>query len=174
MLKKITDWQRVFEAIGLVAIIASLVFVGVQLRQDQVIARSELTSESFTLLMELDGRLLDSEFAAVYVKMLAGEEDLTLQDTLQLDSLLRTVVYVYQRDCFMKARGIYVECEAIVNASVGKFFGNWYAQSWWKRNGAALVGDGDFGSLPRWVDEKITAVDSVAHREMIEDIATRD
>ena len=71
------------------------------------------------------------------------------------------------------ARGIYVECEAIVNASVDKFFGNWYAQSWWRRNGKALVDDGDFGSLPTWVDEKISAVDPTAHREMIEDVATR-
>ena len=89
MFKRVTNWQRVFEAIGLVAIIASLVFVGVQLRQDQVIARSELTSESFALLVELDGRFLEPELAATYVKMLTQEEELSLQESLQLDSLLR-------------------------------------------------------------------------------------
>ncbi len=92
MFKRVTNWQRVFEAVGLLAIIASLVFVGVQLRQDQVIARSELTSESFTLPVELESRLLEPALAATYVKMLAHEEDPTLQESLQLDSLLRMVI----------------------------------------------------------------------------------
>jgi len=66
---KFGRWKDTFEAIGLVAIVASLVFVEFQLRQDQLIARSELTSESFELMIALDQNLLDPEFAGTYAKM---------------------------------------------------------------------------------------------------------
>ena len=90
-------WKELFEATGLVAIVASLIFVGFQLRQDQNIARSELTSESFKLMIGLSETLIEPEFAATYAKMLDRPEDLTVSEMVQVDNLLESVKKIYQR-----------------------------------------------------------------------------
>lgn len=43
---KFKVWNEIAELIGIAAIVASLVFVGLQMRQDHVIARSELGAGS--------------------------------------------------------------------------------------------------------------------------------
>jgi len=85
---KLNDWMQV---VGIFAVVASLIFVGLQMRQDQLIARAELTSESFELMIALDQNLLDPEFASAYAKMLERSEDLSLEEMVQIDSLLDAV-----------------------------------------------------------------------------------
>ena len=65
-----TNWKDVAELVGIAAIVASLVFVGLQMRQDHVFARSELGAGSFESLAALRQEMTDSEFAATYAKML--------------------------------------------------------------------------------------------------------
>lgn len=165
-------WKDAFEAIGLVAIVASLVFVGFQLRQDQMIARAELTSNSFELMIALHQKMLDPEFASTFAKMLDRSEDLSLQEMVQIDSLLGAVRTLYIRECYLQARGIFVECEAIVQETVEKYFGNWYAQSWSLLNKPRDIDV--LGSLPDWIDAKIESLDPNDYRRMIEDAATRN
>jgi len=156
------------------AIIASLIFVGVQLRQDQMIARSEMTSRSFELLIALEQNLFSRDLASTYAKMLDQSEKLSIEESVQIDSLLATLVIIYERECILKARTIFVECEAIVQLTVEKYFGNWYAQSWWKANKAKHLGSGDYGSVPSWIDDKIEAVDPNAYRQMIDKTLSHD
>ena len=47
-------WRDLFELVGLLSVVASLIFVGIQLRQDQVLARAELASGSFTVMAILN------------------------------------------------------------------------------------------------------------------------
>jgi hypothetical protein len=42
---KFKEWNEIAELVGIAAIVASLVFVGLQMRQDHVFARSELGSD---------------------------------------------------------------------------------------------------------------------------------
>ena len=169
---KFGDWKDSLETIGLIAIVASLVFVGFELRQDQVIARSELTSDSFELMIALHQDLLDPGFAATYAKMLDRSEDLSLEEMVQLDSLLGAVRTLYIRECYLQARGIFVECEAIVQDTVEKYFGNWYGQAWWRLNKPKDVDV--LGSLPNWIDSKIESLDPNNYRRMLEEAATRN
>ena len=173
---KIGNWRNVFEAIGLVAIVASLIFVGIQLRQDQVIARSELTSQSFELLIALDQNLLNPDFANTYAKMLDGSKDLSPEEMVQLDSLYESIITMYTRECYLKARGIFVECDAIVRGTVEKYFGNWYGQSWWQLNKPEnILSDDDLGALvPEWLDAKILSLDPNSYRQKIEKAAARN
>lgn len=46
-----TDWKDIAELVGIVAIVASLVFVGIQLRQDRTLARAELAAISMAISM---------------------------------------------------------------------------------------------------------------------------
>ena len=169
---KSRHWKSYVELVGIVAIVASLVFVGIQLRQDQVIARSELTSDSFQLMIELDQNLIDPGFANAFAKMLDRSEDLSTAEMVQIDSLLGTVKSLYQRECFLEARGVFVECEQIVRLTMEKYFGNWYGQSWWRLN-KPLSAD-DLGSLPDWIDTEIENMDPNGYRQMIEEVATQN
>ena len=169
---KSRDWKSYVELVGFVAIVASLVFVGIQLRQDQVIARSELTSDSFQLMIELDQNLIDPGFANTFAKMLDRSEDLSTAEMVQIDSLLGTVRSLYQRECYLEARGVFVECEQIVRLTMEKYFGNWYGQSWWRLN-KPLSAD-DLGSLPDWIDTEIENMDPNGYRQMLEEAATQN
>jgi len=40
-------WKDAFELLGLVAIVASLIFVGMEIRQERDLARSDLAAQSF-------------------------------------------------------------------------------------------------------------------------------
>ncbi len=168
----IGSWKDAFEAVGLVAIVASLIFVGFQLRQDQLIARSELTSESFALMTALHENLLDPEFARTYAKMLDRSKDLSLGEMVQIDSLLGAVKLTYIRECYMVARGIFVECEAIIRNTFEKYFGNWYGQSWWRLNKPQP--EEVLGALPEWLDAEIERLDPNTYRQMLEETATRN
>jgi hypothetical protein len=165
-------WKDALEAFGLVAIIASLVFVGIQLRQDQVIARSELTSDSFQLMIELDQNLIDPGLASTFAKMLDRSEELTTSEMVQLDSLFGTVKGMYLRECYLKARGVLVECEQIFWETGEKYFGNWYGQSWWRLNKPQSAGD--LGGLPDWIDMEIENMDANGYRRRIEEAASQD
>jgi len=127
--KNIT-WKDALEGVGMFAIIASLIFVGLQMRQDQVIARSELTSHSFDLMMGFNQSLFDPSFAAIYVKMLEHPEDLNVKEMVRIDALLDSVMRAYGRECYLVARGIFAECVNIVRVTAQRYFGSRYARSW--------------------------------------------
>jgi len=169
---KSRDWKSYAELIGIVAIVASLVFVGMQIRQDQVIARSELTSDSFQLMIGLDQNLIDPGFARTFAKMLDRSEELTTSEMVQLDSLLGTVKTMYQRECYLKARGILVECEQIFRETGEKYFGNWYGQSWWRLNKPQIAGD--LGGLPDWIDMEIENMDPDHYSQRIHEAGSQN
>ncbi len=91
---------------------------------------------------------------------------------VQIDSLLEAVRILYMRECYLQARGIFVECEAIVHTTVEKYFGNWYGQLWWRLNKPQSIDV--LGSLPDWIDAKIESLDPNDYRRMLEEAATRN
>ena len=79
------DWRIIAESIGMMSIVLSLVFVGLQLMQSQVIARNEI-----------DGKFLENRIAAigqindhvnVWVSGLAGEK-LSDDDAVVFENLM--------------------------------------------------------------------------------------
>jgi hypothetical protein len=106
------------------------------MRQDQVIARSELTSHSFDLMLGFNQALFDPSFAGTYAKMLDNTEDFTVDEMVRIDSLLNSVILAYSRECYLVSRGIFAECTEILSATAERYFGNKYARSWLQqRNG---------------------------------------
>ena len=127
---KSRNWKDTAELFGIAAIVVSLVFVGFQMRQDQVIARSELTSHSFDLMLGFNQSLFDESFAGTFAKMLEHPEELDAREIVRIDSLLNSVTLAYSRECYLVARGIFEECTNILNATADRYFGNQYARSW--------------------------------------------
>lgn len=162
--------KELFEGIGLVAIVASLVFVGFQLRQDRIIARAELTSESFQFISAIQEDLTSNDIARVFAKMLEQPENLTLEEKIQIDNLFRRVTAAYRRECYLMSRGVLAECEEIIQATAWQFFGNAYGQSWYRLNGPKGDDDSEFFPFPKWIETEIEGFDPNTYRRAVEDM----
>ncbi len=66
------NWKGAAELIGVTAIVASLIFVGLQLRQSQDIALSELSASRHASRVELDNAI--SDHADIWARGNAGDE----------------------------------------------------------------------------------------------------
>ena len=80
------DWKGTAELIGLAAIVASLIFVGLQMRQDQEIAEAQAYVDASALLIELNQYIENNK--EVWIKGLDGAE-LSLVDKLTFRALCR-------------------------------------------------------------------------------------
>jgi len=151
---KFREWNEIAELVGIAAIVASLVFVGLQMRQDRVFARSELGAGSFESFASLRQEMTGSEFAATYAKMLEQPGQLTTMEQLQVNAYLDAAKLLIIRECYLYARGIFTECDVAVREYGPYFFGNSYAQSWWQLQSAT-----ELTFLPDWVNDEITGID---------------
>ena len=151
---KFKEWNEIAELVGIAAIVASLVFVGLQMRQDHTIARAQLAAGSFESLASLRQEMTGSELAATYAKMLEQPEQLTTMEQLQINAYLDAAKFLIIRECYLYLRGIFTECTVLVGEYGPYFFGSSYAQSWWRlqspRNLTFLDGE---------VDDEISSID---------------
>ena len=149
-----SNWRNVGESIGLLAVVASLIFVGVQLKQDHGLARSELGSGSLEQIAQIAQTMNDPEFAAVYAKMLKAPQQLSDEEMIRINAFLRQVTDAMARECYLTQRGVFAECDIMLRDSIRRYFGNAYAQTWWR------LSDTRTGiELPDWVNEKIYSTD---------------
>ena len=80
------DWKRTAELVGLAAIVASLIFVGLQMRQDQEIARAQALVDASAVVTDLNQFIENNK--EVWIKGLDGAE-LSLEDNLTFRALCR-------------------------------------------------------------------------------------
>ncbi len=146
--------KELFEAAGMLAIVASLIFVGLQVRQDQVIARSQLFSDGMSSIDNFHQALMEPEFASTYATMLDRPEDLSVEEMLQINGLLNQIMNMMIRECYLMERGIYPQCANLIRLPLRRFFGSKYAQSWWRVNRVPIR------LLPDWIDEEIAALET--------------
>jgi hypothetical protein len=158
-----TNWKDIAELIGIAAIVASLVFVGLQMQQDRVHARAELGADSFSNLASLRLQMTGDEIARVFAKAIESPSELTTAEKLQVNGYLEAYLYLVTRDCYLKERDVFPECEIIVREYGPRFFGNHYAQSWWRLQNTA-----DLSFLPDWVDGMIKGFDPDSNTEFLE------
>lgn len=151
---KFKEWNEIAELIGIAAIVASLVFVGLQMRQDHDLARSELAAGSFEGLASLRQAMIGPEFAATYAKMLEQPQQLTTMEQLQVNAYLDAAKFLIIRECYLYTRGVFGECTVIVRDYGPYFFGSRYAQIWWR-----LQSPKNLTFLAAWVDDEISSID---------------
>ena len=158
-------WRILFETIGGVAIVASLIFVGLQIRQDQLIARSELGAGSFENYAVINQMMVDADFATLWAKMLETPKELRVDEMLRVNGFLNLVAEAMARECYLKERGIFVECDNLIRDLMRRYFGNAYAQAWWRYSNTRPA-----VALPEWVDKEISEQDITAGRTRLESI----
>ncbi len=93
-------WKEAAEILGIIAIVASLVFVGIQLRQDQEIAEAQIYLGATANVAVIAQTIADNE--RLWRRGLDGE-DLSPDERATFNSILRAV---YQRDFGLFARGL--------------------------------------------------------------------
>jgi len=135
----------------MIAIIASLVFVGIQIRQDQNIARADLGSRTGEIQIGIKEILTRPDFARTWAKMLRQPQDLTFEEKIQVESFLEIAKESFYRECYLLYVGVFAECETVVRIHVSYYFGNQYAKDWWKEN--PMVGRSD------WMNEVVENAD---------------
>ena len=158
------QWKELFEAAGMLAIVASLIFVGLQVRQDQVIARSQLFSDGVASVDSFHQALMEPEFAKTYATMLDRPEELSVEEMLQINGLLNQLKNMMKRECYLVERGLFPECANFILPSLRHFFGSKYAQSWWRVNRTPTR------YLPDWIDEEIASLETDRIRRGLDDV----
>jgi hypothetical protein len=161
------NWRALGEVVGLFSVVASLIFVGFQLKLDHTLARSELASEGFTSMSRIAEQFSDPQFSALYAKMLEQPTELSVEEMVRINGFLTQVTDLIARECYLTERGVYVECDNLVNDSVRRYFGNAYAQSWWR-----VADTRPQVVLPPWLDDKINNTSQQLELDRIKTINT--
>lgn len=157
-------WRDYLESIGLTAIVLSLIFVGFQIRQDQNLARADLGSRGLETLANLELTVSDPAFAKTYAKMLDKPGDLTDDEMVQINSLLRATRALFVRECYLKDMGVYEECDVMVRVNAPYYFGSKYAQTWWRKNWRV----GPY--TPEWMNDEVLKLNSDSNQLLLREI----
>jgi hypothetical protein len=159
-----SEWRNLFEAIGLAAIVVSLVFVALQLKQDQELSRAQLGAGSTEMAAAIRTGFVESEFQKTFVKMITQPDQLTLEEVAEINFALRSVKAMFIRECYLVERGVFAECENSLRSNSRQFFQNAFAQEWWKQN------DGPNPYLPNWLSEEIAEFDPTENQRQFEQL----
>jgi hypothetical protein len=87
-----STWKDTAELVGIAAIVASLIFVGMQMRQDQQIAEAEIYAQSNQLAIELAS--LVNQDRDVWQRGIAGEE-LSKEDEAVFENIYMAIQLNY-------------------------------------------------------------------------------
>ena len=128
------SWKDVAEFVGIIAIVASLLFVGLQLQQDRQLARAELGSNANEFMGVVDLGMSDPEVGRVWAKMLVSPQDLSVAEMVQVDGILRSAYVMMLRECYLVVMEVFAECETLVGVVAKNYFSNRYAQTWWRHS----------------------------------------
>ena len=101
---KLNDWMQI---LGMFAIVASLIFVGLQLQQTQHIAEAEAYQARAATSIELSAMAASSpEFTSGTAKLYAGNVDeLTAQEKVSLEYFFGAEMTVYENQHFQFEAG---------------------------------------------------------------------
>ena len=83
---KFNEWNEIAELVGIAAVVGSLIFVGLQMRQDQEIALAQAFVDTSAVIIDLNQLITDNK--EVWIKGLDGAE-LSLEENLTFRALCR-------------------------------------------------------------------------------------
>ena len=96
---KLINWKAIAESIGILAIVASLVFVGLQLQQERIVASSQVNMATLETIVAIDTAM--AEHADVWVKA-RNMQDLSEAEIQIVDRL----VHMAMNKAFFEALAI--------------------------------------------------------------------
>ncbi len=103
---KANQWLMVISHLG---ILAGLVLVGVQIKQDNDLTRVQIFSETTSSRIQMHESLMGDNPAPIVVKSLTNPEALTLEEIRVMDSYLITAVNEARRRIVLESEGLRVD-----------------------------------------------------------------
>ena len=94
-----TSWRDVAELVGIVAIVGSLLFVGLQLRQEQAIASAEINQSAVESYVSVNAFI--AEHAGVLIRSNAGEQ-LTDEEALIINRVVHSLHIKFRLESAMR------------------------------------------------------------------------
>ena len=99
---KSRDWKGIAEMIGITAIVASLIFVGLQMKQSQDIANAERSMLRAAILVEVNNAI--NEYANIWASGNSGEELNEIESVIFQNLVLSH--QTFHQSAYQAARGL--------------------------------------------------------------------
>lgn len=128
---KTNHWLQIAANAG---IIGGLVLVGVQLKQNSDLLRTQLIYDESNRIVALETLVVGERGAEVWQKMVEDPEHLTLADQRIAEALIWSYVEQVRSMYRLAEMGLLDDEEWAdrIESDAGFYFGNRYARAWWK------------------------------------------
>ena len=161
---KLSDWLQIAANIG---IIAGLLLVGLQLKQNSDLLKTQLLYEESSRLVDLETQVVGETGAEVWAKSISDPENLSLAEQRIMEALLWSYVEQLRSTRLLGQLGLLEDAEwkARVRSDTGFYLGNKYGRAWWasfKEGNSVLAPD-----LIREIDFRLSEVDTNRTAEYI-------
>lgn len=127
------QWSYVGSLIGAVAVVASLIFVGVQLRQQTAAVRASTSQAHAALYAEINSGIIDNaDFARIWRLGLGGIEVLAPDDRVRFVAFASTVFRFFESSYVQHQRGqLDTEHWHIIEGQAMEYVQQPGIQGWW-------------------------------------------
>jgi len=146
------DWVQIIATTG---VVAGLLLVAIELRQNSNLARAEMNSQTGFAWQSTQSALRDPEFAAVFRKSIEQPNELDLNERIMMHGYYRDLVSNLGREMILIARGIFADNSSYVASQVVREgLATDFGRAWWARSKS-----GYFPSLVLALDTALERVD---------------
>lgn len=161
---KLSDWLQIAANTG---IILGLLLVGLQLKQNSDLLKTQLLYEESSRLVDLETQVVGETGAEVWAKSISDPENLNLAEQRIMEALLWSYVEQLRSTRLLGELGLLEDADwkARVTSDTGFYLGNKYGRAWWanfKEGNAVLPPD-----LIMEIDSRLSEVDTNRTAEYI-------
>lgn len=151
---RLSDWLQIAANVG---IIGGLLLVGVQLKQNSDLLKTQLLYEESSRLVALETQVVGELGAEVWAKSIAEPQNLSLAEQRVMEALLWSFVEQLRSTRLLAELGLLEDSDwrARVNSDTGYYLANAYGRAWW-----ANFRDGNTSLTPdliQAIDDRLAA-----------------
>jgi len=130
---KLHDWLNLLAAVG---VLVGLVFVALELRQNNEIAYQQAVSANWNTWTGLEMSLIESDYPEVFAKSIMQPDELTLAEQITLDTWLSGVMSAWHHDytTINLSGGSAQSVLRELQDQVPFYFGNKFTRGWYLEN----------------------------------------
>lgn len=134
--ERLNQWLQVSANIG---IVLGLLLVGVQLKQNSDLLKTQLLYEESQRAIELETQVVGENAADVWAKSLTEAKNLTLPEQRIMEAILWSFVEQLRASHMLAELGLLEDDEwrARVDSDAGFYLNNPYGRAWWANFGIA-------------------------------------
>lgn len=127
---KLSDWLQIAANVG---IIAGLLLVGAQLKQNSELLKTQMLYEESSRLVDLETEVVGEIGAEVWAKSISDPRSLNLAEQRVIEALLWSFVEQLRSTRLLGQLGLIEDAEwrARVNSDAAFYLGNEYGRAWW-------------------------------------------